>query len=227
MKLPKINPCDRITFILERIRDKKVLHLGCADWPFTQSKVDNGTLLHQKMVNVAKELVGIDLEPEGIKIMQSAGIDKVYVGNSELSLFDNLGEKFDVVVAGEIIEHVLNPGSFLESIKTVCHQDSTVIITTVNYAPIKKFPRLLLRNEAVHPDHVYYFSFSTLLRLMNKCGYQPEEWSTYWWDFGVISKLVNKFLRKIPILQYYSDGFCLVVRPISEEVYKEESKGSQ
>lgn len=213
MKLPKITSCDRITFILDRIRGKKVLHLGCADWPFTQSSVNQGTLLHQRMSSVAKDLVGVDLEPEAIKFMQTAGIEKVFVGDSELSLFDALGEKFDVVVAGEIIEHVLNPGLFLDSIKSVCHANSIVIITTVNFASIKKLSRLLLRKETVHPDHVYYFSFSTLSCLLKKCDYQVEEWATYWWDVGIISKLVNKIFKRISIFQYYADNLCLVCRP--------------
>jgi hypothetical protein len=210
MKLPRIKSCDRVQFILDRIDGKSVLHLGCADWPFTQAKLENETLLHQKMATMAKKLVGVDLEPHAIEIMQQAGINDLTLGNSEASLFELLNEKFDVVVAGEIIEHVLNPGLFLDSIKTVCHEHSQVIITTVNFSPIKKIPRLLWNSEPVHPDHVYYFSFSTLSCLLVKCGYQVEEWSTYWWDVGAISKVLNLFLRKIPILQYYADGFCLV-----------------
>lgn len=214
MQLLSIDSCDRVKFILDRIQGKKVLHLGCADWPFTQSKVVEGSLLHQKMLYVAKDCVGIDLEPEGIRMMQEAGIENIFVGNSELSLFETLGQKFDVIVAGEIIEHILNVGLFLESIKTVCHEDSILIITTVNFAPIKKLPRLLLKEEVVHPDHVYYFSVSTLSCLLLKSGYQVEEWATYWWTVGTISHLANKILSRIPALQYYADNFCLVCRPI-------------
>jgi SAM-dependent methyltransferase len=214
MDLPSIKSCDRTQFILDRIKDKKVLHLGCADWPFTSGYVKDGLLLHQKMKSVARELVGTDLEPEGIQVMQAAGIKNVVVGNSEQLLFETLGDKFDVIVAGEIIEHVLNPGLFLDSIKSVCHEDSIVILTTVNFAPIKKLPRLLFRREVVHPDHVYYFSFSTLSCLLTKSGYQIEEWATHWWDVGLFSKIVNRFLRRIPALQYFADNFCLVCRPV-------------
>jgi hypothetical protein len=50
MKLPKISSCDRIEFILTRIQGKKVLHLGCADWPFTQGSIHSGKRLVNKFL---------------------------------------------------------------------------------------------------------------------------------------------------------------------------------
>jgi SAM-dependent methyltransferase len=213
MKLPKIDSCDRAAFIAERARGKKTLHLGCADWPFTDYMLRQGGLLHQRLAQVTDELVGLDLEPEGVRLMRAAGIPNILLGNSEDPLDQLTGEKFDLVVAGEVIEHVLNPGLFLESIKRVCHVDTILILTTVNYAPIKRLPRLLLGREEVHPDHVYYFSYSTLSCLLAKCGYRVEEWRTHWWDVGTASRLVNRVLRRIPAAQYYADNLCLVARP--------------
>ncbi len=218
MKLPQISSCDRVSFIMDHIRGKKVLHLGCGDWPFTEKRLKQSSMLHQQMMGVADDLVGVDLEPSAVKLMEEAGIDKVYLGNSEDSLFEILRQKFDVIVAGEVLEHLLNPGLFLESIKTVCNEDSILIITTQNFAPIKRLPRLLLRKEVVHPDHTYYFSYSTLTRLLTECGYQPAQWRTYWLDVGLISKLVNKPLRRIPLLQYYADGFCIVCSPTTKTI---------
>jgi 2-polyprenyl-3-methyl-5-hydroxy-6-metoxy-1,4-benzoquinol methylase len=213
MKLPKINSTDRIDFIMDRIKGKKVLHLGCADWPFTENKLAKGSLLHQKMQRVAGELVGVDLSSPGVQLMINAGISDVILGNSEKDLYELLNQKFDVVVAGEVIEHVLNPGLFLDSIKTVLNENSILIITTPNFAPIKRIPRLLWRNEEVHPDHVYYFSFSTLSKLFDQSGYKPIEWAVHWWDVGWLSIALNKIFRKIPFLQYYGDGFCVVCSP--------------
>ena len=210
MKVPRISPCDRVGFVLERIRDKKVLHIGCADWPWTENKVKSGALLHQKMAGVASKLVGVDLARAGVTIMQEAGIENLYVVNVEMSAYEYLQDKFDVVVVAEVLEHVHNAGNVLKSIKTVCHKKSVVIITTPNFAPIKRLPRLLWRNECVHPEHVCYYSFSTLSKLFVECGFEPVKWCVYWLDVGTISKVVNRMLRIIPFLQYYSDGFCVL-----------------
>jgi 2-polyprenyl-3-methyl-5-hydroxy-6-metoxy-1,4-benzoquinol methylase len=216
MKLPEISSCDRVNFIMERIFGKNTLHLGCGDWPFTEKKVRRGSLLHQRMEGIASDLTGVDLEPDAVELMQEAGLEKIYLGNSEDSLYESLQQKFDVIVAGEVLEHVLNAGDFLKSISSVCHEDSIVIITIPNFAPIKRLPRLIVRKEVIHPDHVYYFSYSTLTCLLSQCGFEPLEWKTYWRDVGKISKLVNSVFRRISFFQYFADGFCLVCRPNSK-----------
>jgi 2-polyprenyl-3-methyl-5-hydroxy-6-metoxy-1,4-benzoquinol methylase len=211
--LPSITAENRVDFILSRIQGRKVLHLGCADWPFTRKKLQKGSLLHQRMATFAGELVGLDLEAEAIVMMREAGIENLHLGNSEATLFESLHDTYDVIVAGEILEHVLNPGLFLNSIRSVCHRESIVIITTPNFAPIKRLPRLLWRNEVIHPDHVAYYSVSTLTRLLNLSHYQVEEWHTYWTDVGRVSRIANRALEKIPAMQYFADGYCITCKP--------------
>jgi len=41
-------------------------------------------------------------------------------------------QKFDTVIAGDIIEHLSNPGQMLAGIKRFCGSDTRVIITTPN-----------------------------------------------------------------------------------------------
>src|SRR2546425_668510 len=42
------------------------------------------------------------------------------------------GEKFDSIVAGELIEHLANPGMFLKSARARLRPDSQLILTTPN-----------------------------------------------------------------------------------------------
>ncbi|MBO0181221.1 hypothetical protein J0682_30075, partial [Vibrio parahaemolyticus] len=74
---------------------------------------------------------------------------------------------FDVIVAGEIIEHLNNPGLFLSGVRRFMHRDSKLVITTINAYCAMRFFVYALRgrrgiNEFVHPDHVAYYSYSTL-----------------------------------------------------------------
>lgn len=213
VKLPPIENEDRVGFISRYARDRKVLHIGCADWPFTEEKLARGSLLHQRLAGCASELHGADTSEQGIRLMLSAGIENLCVlpepGNR---LYDALKETYDVVVAGEVIEHVSNPGRFLDSLHSVLGDDGLLILTTINFAPIKRLPRLLWRNEQVHPDHVFYFSFSTLTRLLTRSNWDPVEWRTYWRDVGAVSRWSNHVLRRLPFIQYYADGFSLACR---------------
>lgn len=212
MKLPKINTCDRVEFIMKYAKGKSVLHVGCTDTPFTEKKVKRGTLLHQRLSKIAGSLAGVDMSKEGIEIMRSAGISDLHVADATKLLSENLDQKFDVIVAGEILEHVTDVGFFLDSLKSVAHKDSFVIITTPNYASIKRIPRLLWRNEEVHPDHLYYFSYSTLIKLFEIKEYDAKEWCAYWRDVGTVSVMTNKLFRNIGFIQYFADGFCVSCR---------------
>ena len=51
--LPK-KQVNRERFIIDCCKDKKVLHLGCADWPYTEERIQDGSWLHEKISNVTK-----------------------------------------------------------------------------------------------------------------------------------------------------------------------------
>jgi 2-polyprenyl-3-methyl-5-hydroxy-6-metoxy-1,4-benzoquinol methylase len=212
VRLPPIRGCDRIQYVLAACEGKEVLHIGCADWPFTREKLESGTLLHTKIDQVSRHAFGVDLSAEGILKMRERGIDGVFVHDATKSLQQQLGMLFDVVVAGETIEHVLNAGDFLESIKTVMRPDSVLVMTTPNFCPIKRTARLLYRSEVVNADHVCYYSRITLGKLMDLTGYEVLDWKAHWWDVGMVSTVANKVLRRIPFMQYYADTLCLTAR---------------
>lgn len=64
----------RDDYLLNLAKGRKVLHIGCTDWPYTEEKIENGTLFHDKLVKVAKKVVGIDISEEGVKVMRKGGI---------------------------------------------------------------------------------------------------------------------------------------------------------
>ena len=166
--LPDGQITDRRSYIIEKCRDKKVLHLGCIDWPYLDRKIAEGSLLHHDLVQVATEVVGYDSDRQGAEQFEAHGWP-VVVGNLE-AMPDNL-PKFDVVVAGEVIEHLSNPGVFLGSLARACPQ-TEVILTTPNAYAARRFWRFLLGHEQVHPDHVAYYSPLTLRYALQRAGYE-------------------------------------------------------
>lgn len=212
MKLPYIKSIDHVKFILDRCKNKTVLNVGCADWPFTDGKLKRETLLHNRLSKITSSLVGIDINAEGVRLMREFGFSDVYLPTSNGQLLADKNDNFDVVVLGEILEHVLSVGDFMDKIRTVCREDSIILITVPNFAPIKRLARLLWRNEEVHPDHVCYFSYGTLSRMLKETGFEPLEWFVYWRDVGRLSIITNKIFRSISFMQYYADGICVSCR---------------
>lgn len=178
---PKIT--ERVAYILHACRGRRVLHVGCADAPYTESALDNGTLLHAIIDKVAAALYGIDASAEGIELLKKRGYKNLAVVDVEHMGMDNpfTEVRFDVVIAGEIIEHLSNPGLFLDNTRKILRDGSTrLVLTTVNaYCAHRFLYTLLTGKEGVHPDHVSYFSRSTLIRLLTKYGYEVEDFSFY------------------------------------------------
>ena len=172
--LPAASPADRRRFIMDRAAGKRVLHLGCIDWPYLERKIAEGSLLHADLAQVASEVVGFDSDAEGAAVFERNGWP-VIVG--DLERMPELPE-FDVVIAGEVIEHLSNPGLFLASLAHRCPRTEVVVTTPSAYAA-KRYWRFLLGHEQVHPDHVAYYSPLTLRAILGREGYSILEERPY------------------------------------------------
>ena len=73
----------RVDYIKEMCRGKKVLHLGCANYPYTESSIENGTNLHLDLMNIAGELYGFDYDQPGIDILERHGVKNLYRADAE------------------------------------------------------------------------------------------------------------------------------------------------
>jgi len=184
----------RVDIIKSISRGKKVLHLGCTNYPYTQVAIDGDALLHNELESVAAELFGFDYDQKGIDILAALGSTNLYRADLEKLDEVDLDTKFDVIIAGEIIEHLNNAGLFLNGIQRFMNAESELIITTINAYSALRFAIYSLRgkggtNEPVHPDHVYYFSYRTLKLLVERAGLTVKDF--YFYDLGTEHRPFN------------------------------------
>lgn len=179
--LGPVRRVDRNAFLLERARNKRVLHLGCADEPFVSLKLSNDAHLHAKLAAVAKELWGVDLSAQGISELRQAGFSNLICGDVERlgEVGELQGRPFDVIIAGEIIEHISNPGLFLKGCLQLCSKDTELILTTPNALVYSQAIFACLAREAIHPDHTLYWSPTTLKTLLMRNGFGIGEFWVY------------------------------------------------
>lgn len=184
----KIELVQRVEFIKKICEGKKVLHLGCTNFPYTNEAIENDMLLHFDLEKIAGELYGFDFDQEGIDILSKHGTKNLFRADLEKLEEVGLDEKFDVIIAGEMIEHLNNPGLFLNGIKRFMNAETKLVITTINAYCAFRFFIYGLRgkggvNEPVHPDHVYYFSYKTLNLLINRANLKVSDF--YFYDIGI------------------------------------------
>lgn len=192
----KIALVQRVEFIKEICAGKKVLHLGCTNWPYTRDSIDNGMLLHFDLEKISGELYGFDFDQEGIDVLEQAGAKNLYRADLEKLEEVALSKTFDVIVAGEMIEHLGNPGLFLRGIQRFMNPETRLVITTVNAYSALRFLIYGLRgkggeNEPVHPDHVAYYSYKTLSLIVKRENLEVRDF--YFYDIGTEHRQFNRW----------------------------------
>ncbi|MCB0964742.1 MAG: class I SAM-dependent methyltransferase [Acidimicrobiales bacterium] len=126
---------------------------------------------HERIRAVARRAVGIDIDPQLVERARAEGFD-VRVADAED--FD-LGERFDVVWAGEVIEHLSNPAGFLVSARRHVDSDGRLILTTPNVFAVSNFVYRVGPNVRFHTEHMAWYCERTLAQLLARHGWQVEE----------------------------------------------------
>lgn len=207
-KLPKLKVIkSREQFLQEYVKGKTVLHGGCADAGMLEESKAAQHFLHDILGKTAGKLVGVDVDKEGIEKMQRLGYKDVYF--ADLETWDYPG-KFDVIVLGEIIEHIDNCGDFLNSVRKFCGPDTHVIFTTPNNYYFLFWLYTLAGWESINPDHNYLFSFNSIRILLGKFGFGIRENFVVWdkIDFSRVGDSAGKRFKK-RLAAFVLNGFQL------------------
>jgi SAM-dependent methyltransferase len=203
---------ERFTLLKKTCEGKRVLHLGATDYPVTESAIATNRFLHTHLCEVADMVVGLDLAETAIEMLRSKhGITNIRPGNIERPE-DYPAGPFDYVVAGEIFEHLNNPGLALSAVSRCLAGKGALVITVPNAYSLKGFCRAACGHEWIHPDHVLHHSASTLNTLLNRHGFVPIKWFGYTnGGSGALAALANTILRFRPQL---AEGIGVIAEPI-------------
>jgi 2-polyprenyl-3-methyl-5-hydroxy-6-metoxy-1,4-benzoquinol methylase len=181
---------DRIGLIKEYCIGKNVLDVGCVDHQASE-EVENPFWLHKIIQGVAKRLVGVDFEQKEVDILNAKGYRVVW-GNVETV---NLQEEFDVIVAGELIEHVSNAGKFLENMHKHLIPGGVLIITTPNAFAVRYHVTHFTKGMgSSNMQHTYYFDYFTLKEL---CSRYPFEIIETYYFFDTSENPIKQFLNRL------------------------------
>lgn len=175
--IPVKRPVRRIDYISNLCLKRNVIDLGALDETAFFLKRGQRNWLHSRIAELATKVVGLDnskLVPiEAIKTSDNSQIIKFDIESlgclgRTLKLSD-----FDLVVAGELIEHLSEPQIFLSNLAKL--NIKNIIISTPNACSIHNFVLGMFRMESMHMDHVNIFSFKTLNTVLNRAGFDDFE----------------------------------------------------
>jgi hypothetical protein len=165
---------NRIKIIEDKVKGKKVVHIGCCDHiPLIQKKIEKNIWLHKRLDDSSNKLLGVDINREGIDYMKNnLGYDDVVCANLITDDIQEIyAEKWDYLVLGEILEHVDNPVQFLSSIKEkYVDKVDKIIITVPNAFFIVNLDHLENGVEVINSDHRFWFTPYTLAKVGTLSG---------------------------------------------------------
>jgi SAM-dependent methyltransferase len=158
---------------------KYVLDIGCVDHDF--DKRSQGWWLHDVIRDVARQVVGVDVDLAGIEKMKAAGYDAIH---EDITVDANeTAERapFEVIVAGEIIEHLPCPQHLLESTRDLLRPDGQLVVTTPNpYAPWRMRTGQLGKTWE-NVDHIAYMFPSGMAEMADRTGFRLATYGSVDW----------------------------------------------
>lgn len=133
------------------------------------TSVDHPQWVHALLKKQAKDVYGVDLVFDETRVKP---LDHYQKTTAEQASFSVL---FDVIFAGDLIEHLSNPGLFLERCKNLLKPGGSLILTTPNCFNLFNLAEKMTKYEpTVNADHTCYFNSKTLKVLLAKNGFEVE-----------------------------------------------------
>jgi len=180
--------------ILNYVVGPDILDVGCAGHI---PKPGSPYWLHGRLREKFPIVIGIDVNAKNIEKLHEMGYENIHIASAEN--FD-LNTQFDTIIAGELIEHLSNPGQFFRRCQAHLKPHGRVVVTTpyafallyILYAFIK-FPKTCQNDE-----HAVWFCPQTLAQLASRNGFQVDHWNLIEdYEFDNSSRSYRVFARAI------------------------------
>jgi 2-polyprenyl-3-methyl-5-hydroxy-6-metoxy-1,4-benzoquinol methylase len=147
---------------------ERVLDVGCASGATSaELKRERGPL----------HVTGIEYDADLARIATTR-LDRVLVGdaNARLAELVEAGERFDLVLCGDVLEHLVDPWAALSAVRALC-PTGHAIVSLPNIAHLSTFRALLAgrwpyRERGIHDrTHLRFFGRNNLAELFAASGF--------------------------------------------------------
>ncbi len=167
---PGRQPADfdlRRRFLLDRVSaGERVLDVGCGEGAFAE-----------ELLRAGASVVGIDVAEEPLRRARARTpkLELRLVGAEDPWELEDAS--FDVVWAGEVIEHVADTAAWLSEVRRVLRSGGSLLISTPAHGPLT-LARAALSSGAFarhfdpRGDHLRFYSRRTLSELLSDFGFE-------------------------------------------------------
>jgi SAM-dependent methyltransferase len=164
-------------FLKRFVTGRRVLDIGVAE--HDAARMERADFKHGIIARHASYALGIDILADDVERMKKAGFNvRVADGTSE----EDLGDRFDRVVLGDVIEHVDNPVALLKFAGRHLADGGQILCATPNPFFIVTLAQGLRDGVFVaNAEHVSWITPTMALELAHRSGLRLDE---YWHTQG-------------------------------------------
>jgi GT2 family glycosyltransferase/2-polyprenyl-3-methyl-5-hydroxy-6-metoxy-1,4-benzoquinol methylase len=172
--------------------DKQVLEIGTSTGYISKILKEHGN-----------RVTGIEIDPEAGSLAEQY-CDRMIIADVESLDFDKAfnGQVFDVILLGDVLEHLKNPGCILETVQKFLKSDGYLVVSLPNFCHGDVFLNLL--NDDFHytpmglldETHLRFFGIRNILSLFARSGYQVSDLHTTKIDIGKTE--IGRDIENIP-----------------------------
>ena len=165
---------ERLRAILDEVTGFDILHVGCINHQLPESAAEMEDHLHFQLWRrfPDRHLLGLDIDSAQIEELRRLGFDAIQGDAQKMGFV----EEFSTIVAGEIIEHLPNPGRFLQSCRMALKEGGRLVLSTPNpYSFMCFLMHAKNFDRAFNPDHTCWFCAQTLREILNRSGFEIEK----------------------------------------------------
>jgi SAM-dependent methyltransferase len=164
---------DRVAYLCGLVAGRSVLDVGVVE--HTRSAMEGPQWLHGHLSRIAASCVGVDVIESEVKYLNKCGFNVVLADITQAPL----RQKFDVIIGGEVLEHVDAPGMFMENCAAMLDAGGRLAITVPNPWYVNAILKNCFRWHTFvdSADHVAWYDASTLLELGQRHGFALERFT--------------------------------------------------
>jgi len=159
----------RINAVVDAVKGDTVLDFGAVQHDIENT--DKQTWLHQHMVDNFDIVIGVDRLKAEVNTLNERGYDFVTADVTDV----RIERTVDTVVAGEIIEHLSNPGDMIASAAAHLDTGGRLIITTPNPWAFPWLRDAMSGEMDPNPEHTTWFGPTVLKQLVQRYGFEAVE----------------------------------------------------
>jgi 2-polyprenyl-3-methyl-5-hydroxy-6-metoxy-1,4-benzoquinol methylase len=185
---------NRAAYICGLAKGKEVLDIGVVDHCSGSSNREDW--LHGKICSYAKTCLGIDILEEEIRVLRDKGYNVIVWDIS----CEPLSQIFDLIVIGDVIEHLGNPLGFFSNVKKMLNSGGRIVLTTPNPWYANVIIKNLFKGKPFtdSADHVAWFDAGTFCELAARSGLVLERYAGVMANRSSVRSAL--FFRLAPIL---------------------------